>query len=60
MRPYKVFLAASCLLLLRRHTNFTCGITADSIRRLIGRLAASLTTLIAVSLDDLRHHRRLD
>jgi hypothetical protein len=39
MRPYKVFLAASCRLWLRHHANFACGITADLIRRLLGRLA---------------------
>jgi hypothetical protein len=41
MRPYKVFLAASCRLWLRHHAGFTCGIVAVLIRCLIGRLAAS-------------------
>jgi hypothetical protein len=36
------FLRHHCQLWLRRHADFTCGITADSIRRLIGRLAWSL------------------
>jgi hypothetical protein len=40
------FLWHHCRLWLRHHANFTRGITADSIRRLIGRLAASLPTWV--------------
>jgi hypothetical protein len=36
------FLRHHCPLWLRHHADFTCGITANSIRRLIGRLAWSL------------------
>jgi hypothetical protein len=36
------FLRHHCQLWLRHHAGFTCGITAGSIRRLIGRLAWSL------------------
>jgi hypothetical protein len=38
------FLWHHCRLWLRYHADFTYGITADSIRRLVGRLAASLPT----------------
>jgi hypothetical protein len=40
------FLRHHFRLWLRHHADFTCGITADSIRRLIGRLAASLPTWV--------------
>jgi hypothetical protein len=40
------FLRHHCRLWLRHHADFTCGITADSIRCLIGRLAASLPTCV--------------
>ena len=38
----KSFLRHHCRLWLRHHAGFTCGITADLILRLIGRLAWSL------------------
>jgi hypothetical protein len=40
------FLRHHCRLWLRHHADFTCSISADSIRRLIGRLAASLPTWV--------------
>jgi hypothetical protein len=40
------FLRHHCRLWLRHHADLTRGITANSVRRLIGRLAASLPTWV--------------
>jgi hypothetical protein len=59
--PLPHFCGIMLLLVAVRDQNLSlaCGIIADLIRCLIGRLAASLPTWFTVLYDDLRHHCRL-